>query len=78
MRMGNTFSGALDPSKALLFGYFPLDILKEEVWDPTAARLSWQNPMNGKTHHKPTEAVYTETDSAQAEDSSVLKQQSGM
>ena len=45
MRMGNTFSRALDPSKPLLFGDFPLGILEEEVWHPTAATLSWQNPL---------------------------------
>ncbi len=49
MRMGNTFSRALDPSKPLLFGDFTLGILQEEVWHPTAARLSWQNPLSGAT-----------------------------
>ena len=45
MRMGNTFSRALDPSKPLLFGDFPLDILEEEVWHSSARRLSWQSPL---------------------------------
>ncbi len=49
MRMGNTFSRALDPSKPLLFGDHPLGILQEEVWHPSAARLSWQNPLSGTT-----------------------------
>ena len=49
MRMGNTFSRALDPSKPLLFGDHPLGILPEEVWHPSAARLSWQNPLSGTT-----------------------------
>lgn len=47
MRMGNTFSRALDPNKPLLFGDFPLDILEEELWHPTARRASWQNPLSG-------------------------------
>ena len=47
--MGNTFSRALDPQKPLLFGDFPLDILEEEVWHPTARRLAWQNPLTGLT-----------------------------
>ncbi len=49
MRMGNTFSRALDPSKPLLFGDHPLGILQEEVWHTSAARLSWQNPLSGTT-----------------------------
>ena len=49
MRMGNTFSRALDPSKPLLFGDHPLGILQEELWHPSAARLSWQNPLSGTT-----------------------------
>lgn len=47
--MGNTFSRALDPSKPLLFGDQPLGILQEEVWHPSAARLSWQNPLSSTT-----------------------------
>lgn len=47
--MGNTFSRALDPSKPLLFGTFPLTILEEEVWHPSARRLSWQNPLTSLT-----------------------------
>ncbi|KAA6428351.1 MAG: hypothetical protein FRX49_01946 [Trebouxia sp. A1-2] len=49
MRMGNTFSRALDPSKPLLFGDHPLGILQEELWHPTAARLSWHDPLSGTT-----------------------------
>ena len=49
MRMGNTFSRALDPKKPLLFGDFPLDILEEEVWHPTARRLAWQDPLTSLT-----------------------------
>ena len=49
MRMGNTFSRALDPEKPLLFGDFPLDILEEEVWHPSARRLAWQDPLTGLT-----------------------------
>ncbi|DBA73958.1 hypothetical protein WJX77_002142 [Trebouxia sp. C0004] len=49
MRMGNTFSRALDPTKPLLFGDHPLGILQEELWHPSAARLSWQNPLSGTT-----------------------------
>ena len=45
MRIGNTFSRALDPAKPLLFGDLPLGILKEEIWHPTAARLSLQDPL---------------------------------
>lgn len=49
MRMGNTFSRALDPKKPLLFGDFPLDILEEEVWHPAARRLTWQDPLTSLT-----------------------------
>ena len=49
MRMGYTFSRALDPNKPLLFGDFPLDILEEEVWHPSARRLAWQDPLTGLT-----------------------------
>ena len=49
MRMGNTFSRALDPKKPLLFGDFPLDILEEEVWHPSVRRLAWQDPLTGLT-----------------------------
>ena len=46
MRIGNTFSRALDPAKPLLFGDLPLGVLKEEIWHPTAARLSLQDPLS--------------------------------
>lgn len=49
MRMGNMFSRALDPNKPLLFGDFPLEILEEEVWHPSARRLAWQDPLTGLT-----------------------------
>lgn len=49
MRMGNTFSRALNPEKPLLFGDFPLDILEEEVWHSSARRLAWQEPLTGLT-----------------------------
>ena len=49
MRVGNTFSRALDPTKPLLFGDFPLEILEEEVWHPSAGRLAWQDPVTGLT-----------------------------
>lgn len=49
MRMGNTFSRVLDPEKPLLFGDFPLDVLEEEVWHPSARRLARQDPLTGLT-----------------------------
>lgn len=45
MRVGNAFSRALDPAKPLLFATFPLDLLQEEQWHPSAARLDPQDPL---------------------------------
>ena len=56
MRVGNAFSQALDSSKPLLFGNFPLDLLQEEQWHPTAARLDPQHPLRLKPDPSPTPA----------------------
>ena len=56
MRVGNAFSQALDTSKPLLFGTFPLDLLQEEQWHPTAARLDPQDPLRLKPDPSPTPA----------------------
>lgn len=56
MRAGNAFSQALDSSKPLLFGTFPLDLLQEEQWHPTAARLDPRHPLRLKPHPSPTPA----------------------
>ena len=67
MRMGNTFSRALNPEKPLLFGDFPLDILEEEVWHPSARRLAWQEPLIGLTSDlTPEQTPATASDSPAA------------
>lgn len=49
MRVGNAFSTALDPAKPLLFAEFPLDLLQEEQWHPSAARLNPAQPLQLKS-----------------------------
>lgn len=77
MRMGNTFSRALDPSKPLLFGDFPLDILEEEVWHPSARRLAWQDPLSGLTSNLTSEETTAIDSTEPAADAEAHKQPPG-